>query len=180
RTVGSQGVPAYGAVLPRASRPGHSVGKSVALPAELPARPPHGRSRPPPPPVPAAPRTGPPPPLPGACPPPPPPFFDTVATKVGLIRGSDAGLPRFPPGLALAGRVGSPAPTALAALPASAPGTPSSASCGDAGCRARRRWRSPATAGRPGTLGPSPGWANAACPGSFPGSGTGAPADAAA
>src|SRR5439155_1693053 len=38
RTDGSQGVPAYGAVLPRASRPGHSKLKSVALPTELPAR----------------------------------------------------------------------------------------------------------------------------------------------
>ena len=36
RTDGSQGVPAYGAVLPPAFRPGHSYLKSVALPTELP------------------------------------------------------------------------------------------------------------------------------------------------
>lgn len=36
RTDGSQGVPAYGAVLPPAFRPGHSNLKSVALPTELP------------------------------------------------------------------------------------------------------------------------------------------------
>ncbi len=38
-----QGVPANGAVLPRASRPGHSRLKSVALPTELPALCSHGR-----------------------------------------------------------------------------------------------------------------------------------------
>ena len=37
RTDGSQGVPAYGAVLPWAFRPGHSYLKSAALPTELPA-----------------------------------------------------------------------------------------------------------------------------------------------
>lgn len=36
RTDGSKGVPAYGAVLPPAFRPGHSYLKSVALPTELP------------------------------------------------------------------------------------------------------------------------------------------------
>lgn len=44
RTDGSQGVPAYGAVLPPAFRPGHSYLKSVALPTELPIHPDPGQN----------------------------------------------------------------------------------------------------------------------------------------
>src|SRR5262245_26973256 len=91
--------------------------------------------------------------------------FDTVARKPG-----DEIMPLWPcagprscrlgpgPGSRAAG----PAPTDLRSPSASAPGRPSSASSGIAGCPARPRWMWRPSVARPGTPAPSPAPATAA------------------